>query len=78
MVSERLGAGVIMEPEQILNPGDRVRGVISGKYMGIVVKDLKEEVTLESPDKDLFVTAKVFIEPIPAIGETGEPRVWVV
>lgn len=61
-----------------LRKGDRVRGVISGKYLGIVDIAFADEAIITGPDGNSFSMAKSLIERIPEFGEgIPESRIWV-
>jgi hypothetical protein len=69
----RLGAGASMD----LKPGDRVRGAITGIYLGKVVFSGRDETVIRSPNGEPFLLGNMLLELIPMIEqETGRVRVW--
>lgn len=59
-----------------LFPGDKVKGSISGRYLGTVIKAWKDDVILRGPDGAEITMSKSLLEVVPVrIG--GISRVWV-
>lgn len=61
-----------------LKEGDRVRGAISGIYLGEVVHARGNEVIVRGPNGLCFLLGRMMLNIIPPITEMGQARVWVM
>jgi hypothetical protein len=60
-----------------LKQGDRVRGVISGIYLGEVVSVDTNEVIVKETGGSCVRLGKLLIDLIPSVNESGQSRIWV-
>ncbi len=65
-------------PSTEFKKGDRVRGAISGIYLGEVIQSRGNEVIVREPDGLCILIGRVMIDVIPPAIETGQARVWVM
>ena len=60
-----------------LKEGDRVRGAISGIYLGEVIHARGNEIVVRGPNSVCFLLGRMMLDIIPPVVETGQARVWV-
>ena len=62
----------------LFSPGDRVRGAITGKYLGVVERSFRNYITIRYPSGELVELPEVMIQKIPDRVDEGTNmmRVW--
>jgi hypothetical protein len=61
-----------------LKPGDRVKGTISGRYIGEVVDVGRDELFVRGIDGVCFLIGRLMVECIPPVNDNGQKRQWVM
>ena len=61
-----------------LAKGDKVRGTITGKFLGMVERIFGTQVTIRGPTGAILTLGAVLVEPVPALVDGETERVWVV
>lgn len=60
----------------MIEKGDKVKGIFSGKYLGIVVRKFKDQIVISGPDNAVFTMSALLVEPVPQVIAEGKPRIW--
>ncbi|MEN6394954.1 MAG: hypothetical protein ABFC78_00525 [Methanoregula sp.] len=61
-----------------LKPGDHIRGIVSGKYLGEIVLMTDTQVIYRRPSGKVYTIGRLMVELVPNVEqETGTTRVWV-
>ena len=62
----------------MIENGNKVKGIFSGKYLGVVQLVSNGFAIIRGPDGVILTLSTLMIEPIPEMVTNKQARVWVV
>ena len=61
----------------MLKKGDKVKGCLSDKYLGEVIRTYRDQVIIRGPDGAVFSMSDLLVELVPPFIEGKKERIWV-
>jgi hypothetical protein len=62
----------------MLETGNKVKGIFSGRYLGVLIRMKDNDALIRAPDGSVIACSPLMIERVPDRTIEEIPRVWVI